>query len=124
MSVAMVPPAPARLSTTSCWPQISLSLAATIRAVTSTPPPGAKPTSNRPGLFGYGCEFTAPAATRDSTAPKVTASHFVLFIFIFPLRQNQASKSATAQQFAAIVHPPSLTIRAHMLLEQGGIKQP
>ena len=54
----MLPPAPGRLSTMNCWLNDSESLAATSRAVTSTPPPDTAPTMIRTGRDGYGC---APA---------------------------------------------------------------
>ncbi len=40
----MLPPAPARFSTTTLWPMFSESFFATMRAAVSVPPPGAKPT--------------------------------------------------------------------------------
>src|SRR2546429_427720 len=55
----MLPEAPARLSTTTGWPQRSPSFCATRRAMMSVPPPGAKPTTRRTGLAGYAW---APAA--------------------------------------------------------------
>src|SRR3954470_15495947 len=49
----MSPPAPARFSTTTCWPICSESVLATMRAVVSVPPPGSKPTTVVTGLAGY-----------------------------------------------------------------------
>ena len=40
LRMAMTPLAPGRLSTTTCWPSAAESLAATIRAIVSLPPPG------------------------------------------------------------------------------------
>src|SRR6266513_6507024 len=48
----MLPPAPARFSTTTCWPMFSLIVLATIRATVSVPPPGSKPTTIVTGLLG------------------------------------------------------------------------
>jgi hypothetical protein len=53
MSAPIVPVAPARLSTTTGWPQVSESLAPMMRATMSVPPPGAKPTTTRMVLAGY-----------------------------------------------------------------------
>src|SRR5688572_24049429 len=49
----MLPPAPARFSTTTCWPSRELSRGAIARATRSLAPPGANPTSRRTGLLGY-----------------------------------------------------------------------
>ena len=51
-SVASMPAAPARLSTTNCWPHASVSLLLMMRATTSLVPPGVKPTSMRTGRVG------------------------------------------------------------------------
>src|SRR5437899_202136 len=48
----MLPPAPARFSTTTCCPRFSLIVLATIRATVSVPPPGSKPTTIVTGLLG------------------------------------------------------------------------
>ena len=63
----MLPPAPGRLSTTTCWPSRSPSLGATIRTVASVEPPGGKVTIMRIGLAGQGagavvCAWLAAAA--------------------------------------------------------------
>ena len=52
MSIAMMPEAPPRLSTTTETPNASLSFCATGRVVTSWPPPGAELTITRTGLLG------------------------------------------------------------------------
>src|SRR5882762_507374 len=48
----MLPPAPARFSTTTCCPRFSPSVLATMRATVSVPPPGSKPTTIVTGLLG------------------------------------------------------------------------
>src|SRR5439155_13859416 len=48
----MLPPAPARFSTTTCWPRFSPIVLATIRATVSVPPAGSKPTTIVTGLLG------------------------------------------------------------------------
>src|SRR6478752_268583 len=69
MSVAMLPAAPGRLSTMICCPSRSLSFGVRARAVVSVPPPGAKPTIIRIGLFGYAPPSAAEAAEqKDATA--------------------------------------------------------
>ena len=53
---AEVPPAPPRLSTTICWPRISLILSATVRATTWSVPPGETGTTgaDRPARISSG----------------------------------------------------------------------
>src|SRR6267143_2162287 len=48
----MLPPAPARFSTSTCCPRFSPIVLATIRATVSVPPPGSKPTTIVTGLLG------------------------------------------------------------------------
>jgi hypothetical protein len=50
--VPITPAAPARFSTTNCWPNRSLSFCASIRAITSTPPPAATGTTMRTSRSG------------------------------------------------------------------------
>src|SRR6267142_3157404 len=64
-SAARVPPAPSRFSTVIAWPQSSLSLAATMRPVMSTPPPGLNPTKRRSGLAGKGWAAAGPTRTSE-----------------------------------------------------------
>src|SRR3954463_13542464 len=58
----MLPPAPARFSTTTCWPSCSPSGFCRMRAVVSVPPPGSKPTTTVTGLLGYAPCASAPYA--------------------------------------------------------------
>src|SRR3954469_23474672 len=62
MSVAILPAAPGRLSTMTCWPRRSLNFGVNARAVVSVPPPGAKPTIMRIGRFGYAVLSAADVA--------------------------------------------------------------
>ena len=52
IAVAIVLPAPGRLSTTTCWPHTSLSFEATTRVEASVGPPAAGPSTRRTGLSG------------------------------------------------------------------------
>src|SRR5258706_5801160 len=61
----MLPPAPARFSTTTCWPSSSPSAGAMMRAVVSVPPPGSKPTTVVIAFCGH---CAAAAALNDSAA--------------------------------------------------------
>ena len=51
-SVATLPAAPVRFSTTTGWPSPAVMPCATTRAVVSVLPPGAKPTTKRTGRSG------------------------------------------------------------------------
>src|SRR5712671_4117176 len=51
----MLPPAPARFSTITCWPRLSPRNLATMRATVSVPPPGSKPTTMVIGFVGNDC---------------------------------------------------------------------
>ena len=48
----MVMPAPARWSTTTCWPQASVYFWPSMRTITSEPPPGAVGMMTRMGFVG------------------------------------------------------------------------
>ena len=56
---ASMPPAPARLSTTTATPQLSLIFSASMRATASTPPPGGYATNRRIVLLGNFCGVCA-----------------------------------------------------------------
>src|SRR3954468_10106891 len=56
------PPAPARLSTTTCCPQFSLIFEAILRAMRSLALPGVNGTMMRIGLDGYFCAYKTSAA--------------------------------------------------------------
>src|SRR5438046_10047047 len=62
----MLPPAPARFSTTTCCPRFSPIVLATIRATVSVPPPGSKPTTIVTGLLGKLPCADAVAANRTT----------------------------------------------------------
>ena len=73
-SVATLPAAPVRFSTTTGWPSPAVMPCATTRAVVSVLPPGAKPTTKRTGRSGLQagpgeeCCARAAAAGRRGTA--------------------------------------------------------
>src|SRR6476620_7880070 len=77
-SLAMVPPAPGRMSTIICWPHFWVSFWPTVRDATSLGPPAANPTSRRMGFAGYCCPNAAEhAATRVATHAVQLASHLL-----------------------------------------------
>ena len=67
-SAPILPPAPARLSTTMGWPSSSPSRSAITRAVTSVAPPAWKGTIRRIGRLGQGAWAKAGAARRGAAA--------------------------------------------------------
>jgi hypothetical protein len=74
----MLPPAPGRLSTTTCWPSLSLSRGTIIRTTASVLPPGGNVTTMRIGLLGksgcvagaWACADRTPAASSAAAARK------------------------------------------------------
>src|SRR6187549_2361645 len=71
----MVPPAPPRLSITTCWPRISESFAASGRATVSVPPPGGNGTIILIGLLG---QSWAAEANGRSNAHAMTQNDFAM----------------------------------------------
>src|SRR6478736_3960792 len=67
----MLPPAPARFSTRTCWPMLSPRNLATTRATVSVPPPGSKPTTMVIGLDGKLC--AAQSAENSNAKSETTA---------------------------------------------------
>src|SRR6185369_11887684 len=78
----MLPPAPGRLSMTTCWPSLSPSLGATMRTVASVEPPGGKVTIMRIGLLGQAAgagvcaRLPAATATKAVATPRVRKKRF------------------------------------------------
>src|SRR5712664_2469759 len=64
----MVPPAPPRLSTTTCWPSDLLILSATMRPSASLPPPGGNGMTSVTGRVGYACAAAGRGASDDTIA--------------------------------------------------------
>src|SRR5450432_3797618 len=89
MPMPMLPPAPARLSTTTCWPHASDNFAATTRAITSVGPPGANGTIMRTAFVGYGASaanvgaapIAIPAIRHDANILKIFTSGSGYFEF-------------------------------------------
>src|SRR5439155_13591811 len=63
ISVATMPEAPGRFSTTTGWPKLSDSFWAMSRPTMSVEPPGAKPSIRRTVRVGYACANALPAST-------------------------------------------------------------
>src|SRR5713226_9114885 len=75
----MLPPAPARFSTTTCCPRLSPSVLATMRATVSVPPPGSKPTTIVIGLLGKTPCARALAAKANA---KTAAKHLMAVVLL------------------------------------------
>src|SRR6185436_16150862 len=71
----MLPPAPARFSTITCWPTFSARNLATTRATVSVPPPGSKPTTMVIGLDGKFC----PIEKQENEKAKAAKRSLILF---------------------------------------------
>src|SRR5712691_8571957 len=71
-SVAILPPAPALFSTSTCCPMTSPTFFARMRATVSVPPPGWKPTTMVTGRLGYvPCPGAPPAQASAMTATRL-----------------------------------------------------
>src|SRR3954466_11793667 len=79
----MLPPAPARLSATTCTPHDSVSRCAARRPRMSVGPPGGNGMMKRTGLDGYDC---ASAQGVPATQSRATAILLTEFIAVPPLR--------------------------------------
>src|SRR5437773_888535 len=101
----MFPPAPARFSTTNCWPRVSLSFAPTILAMMSTGPPGAKGTMTRTGLFGQSCAKQAPASAHAASATEsFLLMNFLLLLSVIlspPMRRDSSCDKVAARVFSS-----------------------
>src|SRR5687768_16673614 len=82
----MLPPAPARFSTMTCWPSCSPRGFCRMRAVVSVPPPGSKPTTIVTGLAGKPCAAAAAAKAMPNTAPRMRVSTLALILFPLKIR--------------------------------------
>src|SRR5574341_754003 len=79
VSAPMVPPPPARLSTTTVCPKASLSFCPMLRAMMSVPPPGANGTTSLTGRTGYFCcASIAPAATSSASPPPAKTAYLLM----------------------------------------------
>src|ERR1044071_10195728 len=88
----MLPPAPARFSTTTCWPRRSPIGFCRMRAVVSVPPPGSKPTTTVTGLLGYAPCASAPHANgMASTAASTPLSLVIVDLLLLVLRRPLAA---------------------------------
>src|SRR5258708_3042499 len=97
----MLPPAPARFSTTNCWPRLSLSFAPTILAMMSTGPPGAKGTMTRTGLLGQSCAKQVPASAHAARATEsFLLMNFLLLLSVIlssPMRRDSGCDKVAAR---------------------------
>src|SRR5262245_6636678 len=72
----MVPPAPPRFSTTTCWPSTSETRAAMMRATMSEPLPGPNGTTSVTKRLGQLCAFDVCAV--DAPAPSASAARLAM----------------------------------------------
>src|SRR5512138_2492487 len=105
----MVPPAPARFSTTTCWPSCSESVFATMRAVVSVPPPGSKPTTVVIGFVGNVWAHALPQNSMPSAkmnlvirVPPVLSAPLELGL---PFLHERLAALGVVLAFEALAHP-------------------
>src|SRR5690242_9889945 len=102
-----MPLAPARFSTTTDWPRLSVNFADRIRAATSVPPPAAKPTRILTGLSGYraGCAFTCaiarPVPIVRPSDQMILCAKLALFVILSAPKKEMAApfKAARPSRF-------------------------
>src|SRR5688572_30199924 len=110
MSAPILPPAPARLSTTTCCPRSAPSGCATIRETMSTPLPGDEGAMSLIGLVGYACAKTTPVNAKSVLARMKWGAGFIMpsvggvEVAMIPL-----ARSATFDD----VHRPALRKKRH-----------
>src|SRR6266850_4990555 len=112
----MLPPAPARFSTTTCCPRFSPIVLATIRATVSVPPPGSKPTTIVTGLLGKLACANALVARAKAKKAKI---HFMSFSLEHSLSLFHEGLSALGVVLALEALPdPGLAERGVVILLQ------
>jgi len=99
----MLPPAPTRLSTTTCWPSVSLSLADIDRAMTSVEPPAAKLTTMRTGFAGHVCAATVGAKAIAASATVSLNARVIRFMSVPPPRISVLVLGQSAVMPAALM---------------------
>src|SRR5262245_20982574 len=99
-----MPLAPARFSTTTDWPRLSVSFADRMRAATSVPPPAAKPTIILIGLSGYraGCALTCAIARLATIARPSVKFTLVDIIMAASPNKRWPRRSDAARPFRSI----------------------
>src|SRR5258706_13535089 len=89
-STPIMPPAPPRLSTTTCCPSCEDSLGAMMREVISVPPPGANGLTHLIACCGHACAQAEPVSAMAANPQ----SHRVVFSTAFPRCLVQLSASS------------------------------
>src|ERR1700730_17599584 len=119
--VAMVPPAPPRLSTTICWPIDLLILSATMRPSASLPPPGGNGMTSVTGRVGYAWAAAPPGASDDATnAPPARTMNSRRLIW--PSRAARTASQPTNLGFISILegrNPFAVTERERNIVRAG-----
>src|SRR5436190_17818929 len=100
----MSPPAPARFSTTTCWPICSDRVFATMRAVVSVPPPGSKPTTVVMGFAGkLPCANAQADAAPNMPSAATAASCFITSSYLFALENGLSLLHERSAAFTVIL---------------------
>src|SRR6185503_5099764 len=104
----MFPPAPTRLSTTTCWPSVSLSCDDMERAITSVAPPGPALTTSRIDFAGQACACANEANAYAQTATRHWASGC---IGLTPWNGSGGQRFAVSRYLARPRKPNSIEVR-------------
>src|SRR4051812_28945364 len=99
----MSPPAPARFSTTTCWPRSSPSAGAMMRAVVSVPPPGSKPTTVVMGLLGNPCANAQADAVVNMPSAATAARCFITSSYLSALENGLSLFHESSAAFTVIL---------------------
>src|SRR2546430_14373204 len=111
----MMPPAPARFSTTMVWPRSSPSFFCMTRATVSVPPPGAKPTTRVIGRPGY--PWADAFATMASAAASATMIFMLLLLFSFAA--PSVARLLSLKRGLALLHEGSAASDVILAFEAG-----
>src|SRR5450432_3634359 len=93
----MLPPAPARLSTTTDWPSVSVSRLATSRARMSVVAPAGKGTTNRIAWFGYACPNAPQVKVANSAASAKRCRLPIIVSSVGPVEGLVSFRSASSR---------------------------
>src|SRR5438445_6573828 len=94
ISLATMPEAPGRFSTTTGWPKLSASFWAMSRPTMSVEPPGEKPSIRRTVLVGYAC---ANALLASTIAAQIETNPQTVLVRISPPQQDGSQESILAR---------------------------
>src|SRR5450631_4880235 len=112
-----MPPGPGMFSTKTCWPNFSVSLAASMREVTSATPPGPNGSTSRTGFSGhFACAWPTGANAKSKAADTARAAKKIFLMVILPVVRPRFLLLAETIKPGRIVHQQAV------LRQRGGGK--